>query len=188
MELRKFIATTIREYLNEQKNNNTNIICYHRSNDYEHMVNGELSINDADDFALFGKAMYFSESPNISQQFGKYLCKFSINLTEPCLDMNKSISIDEAKNIVNKFNAMFNTKFDLFWEDIEQFGDIFDNINEDTNWNYTKYYKDFFTSLGYKSFKYYCNYHTDFINNRGDYGLCYGIYNDNDITFIDGPF
>lgn len=171
------------EYINTK-----NIICYHRSNDYKHMVNNELTINDADDFALFGKAIYFSDSPNISQQFGKYVCKFSIVLSEPCLDMNKSISIDEAKNIVNKFNEMFNTKFELFWEDIEQFGDIFNNINEDTAWDYTKYYKDFFTSLGYKSFKYYSNYHTDFINKKGDYGLCYGVYNDNDISFIDGPF
>jgi hypothetical protein len=179
------MITSINEYFD---NKNTNIICYHRSNNYDHMENNELSIDNADDFALFGKAIYFSQSPDISQQLGKYICKFSINLEEPCLDLNKNITVDEAKEILKKFNKKYNTKLDLFWEDIEQFGDIFDQINEDTNWDFTKYYKDFFTSLGYNSFKYFCNYHTDFINNKGDYGLCYGVYNDNDIKFIDGPF
>jgi hypothetical protein len=179
---------TFNNYFLFENKNNTNIICYHRSNDYKHMVNNDFKLELSDEFAMFGKAIYFSESPNIDTMLGKYICKFSINLEKPILDLNKNITETEAKELIGKFNTMFNKNIDLFYEDIQQIGDIFYEINEDTNWNLTVYYEKFIKSLGYKSFKYFGNYYTDFINKRGDYGLCYGVYNPNDITFVDGPF
>ena len=39
------------------------------SDDYKYMVNNKLIINNANNFALFEKAIYFSESSDISKQF-----------------------------------------------------------------------------------------------------------------------
>ncbi len=184
------IRKIVREIVEKELNNNE-IICYHRSDSYEHMVDGDFSLDLMKDVALFGRAIYFAESSNISPQLGKYLCKFSIKLQEPVLNMNNEISNEEANSLLKDFNEMFNTEIEIdFNEDYNmvQYGEFFGEISELYNWDHNKYYKKFIEHLGFKSFKYFGNYHTDFIIERGDYGLCYGIYNTNDIKFIDGPF
>lgn len=170
------------------ENKSKDIICYHRSNDLKHMINGDLDVNKVGDNSLFGRAIYFSSSPDISSQFGKYVCKFQISIDEPCLNMNAKITIKAAKELLVKFNIMFNTKILINTAFVKQIGDFFDVINDDTDWEYTKHYKKFIESLGYNSFRYYSNYHTDFMNSKGDYGTCYGLYNNQNIKFLDGPF
>ncbi len=173
------------------------IIVYHRSNDREHMENANFSIDMCNDIALFGKSIYFSACPDISQQLGKYLCKFEIILQEPVLNMNKKISCEnELIDLFIKFNKMFDLNIEYNEVDFDdlsgkfnvQYGEFFDHITENFNWDYNIYYRNFIQSLGYNSFKYFQNYHTDFITKLGDYGISYGIYNPNDIKFIDGPF
>jgi len=184
------MKTRFNQFINE--NRKEGIICYHRSNDYEHMVNGEFTLEHSNDVTMFGQAIYFAESPNISQNFGEYICKFEIKLQEPVLDMNSEITSEYANQLVTKFNEMSKLKisydFNILYDDGIQFGDFFSELNELYNWDYSIHYQKFIQSLGFNSFKYFCTYHTDFRHTRGDYGLCYGIYNPNDIKFVDGPF
>lgn len=190
MDLKNKIRQIIKEELS--KIGSDEIICYHRSNSLEHMMNADFSLEQANDVALFGHAIYFSESPNISQQLGKYICKFSIKLDEPVLDMNKRINGDEQQRLLDLFNKMFNLNIETDIDDKlypnVQFGDLIGEISDTYNWDYNKYYQKFIKELGYNSFKYFGNYHTDFINQKGDYGTCYGLYNTKNIKFIDGPF
>lgn len=190
MDLKKYIRQTLRE---ELLNENTGeIICYHSSDSLEHMKKSDFRLEKANDLNLFGYAIYFSESPNISQQLGKYLCKFSIKLDEPVLDMNKRINGTEQKRLLDLFNKMFKLNIttdinDKLYPNV-QFGDLLVEISDIYDWDYNKYYYEFIRKLGYNSFKYFGNYHTDFINQKGDYGSCYGLYNTKNIKFIDGPF
>ena len=176
-------------YSYETFDNNGRIICYHRSNGFEHMENNQLSIDNADDMTLFGKALYFASSSDISQQLGKYIGKYSIKLEEPCLDLNKEIDIEEINDIVVRFNKLSNKNFtsqylNEEYEDV-QIGDILVEISDEYGWEYNKYFKDLIQSYGYKSFKYFTTYHTDFRNDLGEYGYCYGIYNDSDAKCIE---
>jgi hypothetical protein len=185
MNLRAFIKEVLEEKLSKE------IICYHRSNSFEHMMDGDFSIEKSSDTALFGPAIYFAQSPNISSQLGKYICKFAIKLDAPVLDMNSAITASEANQLLAKFNDMFG--LNIFYDysdmgDLVQYGEFFEYINDEFNWEHNKHYTKFIHSLGYKSFIYYGNYHTDFLDFKGDYGLCYGIYNPSSIRFIDGPF
>jgi hypothetical protein len=93
---KKKFRSLILKTLNEAyiKKNPKEIICFHQSNDAEHMMRGDFSLEKASGNGLFGSAIYFSESSDMSQQLGKYLCKFSIILDEPVLDMN--MPIDES--------------------------------------------------------------------------------------------
>ena len=183
----RYIRNIIREAIAPK---NKGIICYHRSDDYEHMVKGEFSLEYSNDVALFGHAIYFAESPNISQQLGKYICKFSIKTQSPVLNMNDEMSAESANLLLKKFNKISNAKIGYDFDDEFgkiQYGEFFNEISG-YMWNYNSFYKQFIKSLGYNSFKYFGNYHTDFLYNKGDYGLCYGIYNEKDIEFVDGPF
>lgn len=148
------------------------------------MLNNTFDLNKSESHSIFGKAIYFSESPNITSLFGKYVCKFSITLKKPILDMNQKITKERARELVSKFNKMFIEYMDVNYDDVSQIGDIF----MQDYYTYSKYYEPFIKSMGFNSFKYYSNYYTDFINYKGDYGLCYGIYDTQDITYVDGPF
>lgn len=189
IKMKSIIKQLLREELS--KAHSSEIICFHSSNDLEHMENANFSMEMSNDVALFGHAIYFSESSNVDQ-FGKYLCKFSIKLDQPVLDMNKVINGREQQTLLDKFNKMFNTKIEMDIDDNlypnVQYGDFFGEISDTYNWDYNIHYKKFIQSLGFNSFKYFGNSHTDFIDRKGDYGLCYGIYNPNNIKFIDGPF
>jgi len=190
LDFKKYIRQIIKEELS--KIGSGEIICYHRGNSLEHMMKADFSLEQANDVALFGHAIYFSESPNISQQLGKYICKFSIKLDEPVLDMNKRINGAEQQKLLDLFNKMFNLNVksdidDKLYPNV-QFGDLLGEISDTYNWDYNKFYQKFIKELGYNSLKYFGDYHTDFINEKGDYGTCYGLYNTKNIKFIDGPF
>ena len=67
MELRKFIATTIREYLNEQVDNFTNITLYHGTNnnfdEFDIEKSGLIQYSD------WGKGIYFTRSKSQAHQY-----------------------------------------------------------------------------------------------------------------------
>lgn len=172
--------------------NNKEIICFHRSSDLDHMIKSEFNLKYAEEMSIFGHAIYFSDSPNISPQLGKYICKFSIKLNEPVLDLNKKINVIGQQNFVKLFNKFFNLNIELDYDDKLypniQLGDLFLEISQNYSLEYNKFYKDFIQKLGYNSFKYFGDYHTDFVNKLGDYRNCYGIYDTKNIKFIDGPF
>ena len=151
------------KYLKQFESFNTGTICYHRSNDYKHMEKCDFSIDMTNDVALFGPAIYFSETPDTWQGLGKYLCKFEIRMEEPVLDMNKKIETEqELINLFDKFNKMFNLNIEYNEVDFDdlsgrfdvQYGEFFGNISERFNWDYNMHYSKFIQSLGYNSFKF----------------------------------
>jgi len=177
------------------------IICYHVSNKLNHMLNSDFKLEYADDFSLFGHAIYFSSSPNIvyfpSNGGKKYVCKFSIILEEPILDMNKEISIDEANTLLHDFLSISKIKdktlnsymFKHNFENGVQYGEFFVKIASLTRWDYNKHFRKFIQNyMGFNSFKYYQNDWTDFQTELGDYGTAYGLYNPKNIKYLDGPF
>ena len=173
------------EFITEKRDNG--IIVYHRSDNLKHMLDCDFKLEYSADNNLFGRAIYFSTSPNINHEyFGKYICKFSIIPDEPILNMNIKISKEHANNLLNEYNTMFKTNIEFDFEfDIISYGDFFDNVGVD--WK-TKYFQTFIQKhLGFNSFKYYQNFDTDFVSKRTVYGSCYGIYNPKNIKFIDGP-
>lgn len=192
MYLSESYKNRIKELSGIKNFSNDSIICYHRSNELEHMIKSDFSPEMGQDVSLFGPAIYFSESPNISSQLGKYICKFSIELDEPILDMNMEIDALVQKKIADTFNSLSKNSFETGIDDKLypgiQFGDVLVEIAEQFNWDYNRFFPPLIQSFGYKSFKYYSNYHTDFVNKNGDFGLCYGLYNTKSIKFVDGPF
>lgn len=185
------------EFLLEKKSDE--IICYHRSSILEHMLVGDFQLSKSKDDSIFGSAIYFSSSPNISTHFGKYLCKFSIKLEEPILDMNKIIPNYEANTLLWNFNEMFNLNVKYNFQDDfldyykgVQYGQFFDMIMEYQRSDYTKYTKNFKNFIqkymGFNSFKYYQNEWTDYKLKKDDYGTAYGLYDNKNIKYIDGPF
>jgi hypothetical protein len=67
MELRKFIATTIREYLNEQIDNFTDITLYHgTNNDFD---NFDIEKSGLIQYSDWGKGIYFTRSKSQAHQY-----------------------------------------------------------------------------------------------------------------------
>lgn len=191
---------TFQNFLLESKKSE-GIICYHVSNKLNHMLNSDFKLEYADDFSLFGHAIYFSSSPNIvyfpSNGGKKYICKFSIILEEPILDMNKEISIGEANTLLHDFLSISKIKdktldsyfFKKDFDDGVQYGSFFEKIANKTSWDYNKHFRNFIQKyLGFNSFKYYQNDCTDFRTELGSYGTAYGLYNPKNIKYVDGPF
>lgn len=199
----KNIITNYSEYIKE--NNNEWIIVYHRSN-FEHDYNTKFDLSKSDDeYSVFGKAFYFASSGNISSQLGKTLHKFKIRLEKPTLNLNDEISNDEANKLLERFLNKYKLKIN-YWDkenDIDdkdtydfnddyngvQYGEFFlqiQDIVDNGNSTPNVYYYDFIRNeLGYNSFKHFSDYGTNFITEKGDYGYTYGIYNPDDIIFIE---
>lgn len=67
MELKKFIATTIKEYLNEQVDNFTDIILYHgTNNDFD---NFNIEKSGLIHYSDWGKGIYFTRSKSQAHQY-----------------------------------------------------------------------------------------------------------------------
>jgi hypothetical protein len=114
MELRKFIATTIREYLNEQKTNSDDIteeiVAYHRSPIKFNKFNIS-NISNNSNRQLSGWGLYFS---NIipSKEYGEY--RYKVNLFKDkkgyvLIDIKSSVQ----ENIVNKIVELYKSGNDL---------------------------------------------------------------------------
>jgi hypothetical protein len=187
MSDKKKLRKIIFEMVNEAYSNG--ITVYHRSDDYPHMVNSDFRMELSDDEAAFGNAIYFSDSPKISPNIGKYMCKFEIIPRQPMLDMNMLIDCEFQKEIIARFNRMAHADFEM---EVDctlgskiQFGDVLKEIEEEYLWEGNKYFQQLIQSFGYHSFKYYSTISADFSNKRTNYGICYGIYNPQDIIFIE---
>ena len=176
------------------------VIVYHFSNQLKHMLNSDFDIGHSRNTSIFGKAIYFSSSPDIKflpMNAGKktFCCKFELTLEEPLLDMNRLIPVYEANRLLKDFKIIVENKepnkiYDYFNYDFEknfletiQMGEFFDKI-------YITKYFDFFIHkyLGYNSFQYFQNSRTDYITQKGDYGISYGVYDKKNIKYVDGPF
>lgn len=195
------MITSINEFAKQQAKN---IQVYHRSNSLEHLTTADFDLDYHDDeFSIFGQAIYFASSPNITGQLGKYLAKYSIRLEEPTLDMNTSMTPEQANTLLKKFVDTYKTEIEYYNRELSeqsktydfavdfdevQYGEFFLEVQDIMKGQPNKYYRDFIKSLGYNSFKHYCDYGTNFITEKGDYGYCYGIYKPEDVKFIDGPF
>lgn len=166
-------------------------IVYHISHSLEHMLKSDFKMEYAND-GLYGKAIYFSESPNIlygTDYKRSYCCKFKITLDEPILDMNKEITNEEANKLLLVFNDKYKCEkvydFNEEYKNV-QYGEFFDEI---VGWKYNKYLQDFIHNhLGYKSFVYYQDRFTNFSTEKTDYGRAYGVYDTTKIKYVDGPF
>jgi hypothetical protein len=184
------------------------IVCYHRSNNLEHLKNAEFSLDYANnENSVFGKAIYFASSSDISYQLGKYLCKYEIKLYNP-LNLNDEISNDKANELLTSFLNKYNVKIRYYNKDVLDMVEYYDFNEEYNNVQYGEfflqlsdiiyihdnvqiYYHDFIKNvLGYNSFYHYSDYGTNFLTEKGDYGYCYGLLYDNEdmIKFIDGPY
>jgi len=190
------------QFLLESKNSKE-IIVYHVSDSLEHMLKADFRLEFSKDASLFGKAIYFSTSPNIyykpSSDKKIYKCKFSIIPEEPLLDLNKEMLVDEADKLLEDFISLFKIqksseykiheyKFNRNFDNSVQYGEFFEKIAKLTWWDYNKFFKDFIQNLGYNSFKHYQTGWTDFSDEEGDYGSAYGLYSPKNIKYIDGPF
>lgn len=106
MELRKFIATTIREYLNEELNmNNDSIVAYHRSPKKFYKFDTS-NITNKMSRQNYGWGIYFS---NIipSNVYGEYLYKVTLfKDNKEYVLIDTETPVDE--NIVNKIVKALN--------------------------------------------------------------------------------
>lgn len=182
------------KHLKLYENFSRGITVYHRSDELSHMEKADFDLSKSDDeYSIFGQAIYFSSSPSMTKALGKFVCKFEIQADEPVLDMNDSITLDQASNMLSDFNKMFNTEYIIDftenYEDTMQYGEFFLELNDlDERPRPNTHFKDFIQSMGYKSFKHFTTYDSDFRTDEGDYGTVYGLYNTKNIKFVDGPF
>lgn len=178
----------------------TELEAYHRSDKESNLEELKLEFSN-DETNVFGKAIYFSSSPDTTYQFGKYLGKYRIKLNNP-LNLNIQITPEYAnvllKKFINKYKieisyydrelgeTVNNYDFSEQYDDL-QYGDFFLELQYlffDSDGN--KYFYDFIKNvLKFNSFYHYSDYGTNFINEIGDYGFCYGIYDENDIELLE---
>lgn len=125
MELRKFIATTIREFFNEELNHNTDgVIAYHRSSkrfDKLDISNVSLDSNRQ----RYGWGLYFSDTiPN--DQYGDYLYKVKLfkNKKEYVLiDLKKPVEEYIVSKIVDAIKELNKNPNELV--EFSYFGGLF---------------------------------------------------------------
>ena len=146
MYLSESYKSRIKELAGVKNFSNNSIVCYHRSDSLEHMENNQFSLefSNSED-SIFGRALYFAQSPNISNQLGKYLCKFKIKLDKPILNLNKEIAPMEANKLLSLFNNKFNTKIDYYNKDLVENVQHYD-FSEDYD---TVQYGEFFLEVQY---------------------------------------
>ena len=118
MELRKFIATAIREYLNENKNTSNEYIAYHSSNSNITNFNfDDIELKPNSSTRIDG--IFFSNKPQTS--WGKFIYKVKIYSKNPVIfDLSKSrfdsLSVQEA------FDAMFRGDTSYIIDDLIEYG------------------------------------------------------------------
>jgi hypothetical protein len=117
MELRKFITTTIREYLNEKNNQFTEeIIAYHRSSKkfYKFDIS---SVSANSNRQLSGWGLYFSDIIP-SKEYGEYLYKVNLFKDKKgyvLIDINSQVQENIINKIVEALND-YNKKSDEVFE------------------------------------------------------------------------
>jgi len=120
MKLRKFIATTLSEYLNEQMSNNKEFIAYHSTNskiddfDFDKI---ELKPNSSTRI----DGMFFSNIPQTS--WGDYVYKVKIISQNPAIfDLSKSRF--DSLGIQEAFDALLRGDTSYIIDDLVEYGDM----------------------------------------------------------------
>jgi hypothetical protein len=177
MKLRKFIVTTIREYLNEHKSNSDviteEIVAYHRSPKKFNKFNiSNVSVDT--NRQRYGYGLYFSDSiPN--NQYGEYLYKvklFKDKREYVLINTKNPVEKDIVNKIVEAFNS-YNKKSD----DVVEF-----------SYNGWLFYKTISRILGgdkYASLFLSKNGVDGLISNIGINSNDYILFNDDSITIED---
>lgn len=99
-DLKKFIATTIKEYLNENVEYKHYVV-FHSSNEYFNKFDLSKITNMGGD--LYGYGFYFTNNITYSKQFGKYTYKCEITLSKP-LDLTIKSTKETLLNLIKNIN------------------------------------------------------------------------------------
>jgi hypothetical protein len=128
MELRKFIATTIREYLNEQETlGNNRFEVYHGTkNEFN-----DFNYSFIKDGGLFGYGFYFSQSIKVSKEEGG-------NIIYKCLIFDKKSNILDFRTNAKMTKKIFNL--------------INNGLQKNNKEPFDEYYLNYSTSQFYNSF------------------------------------
>ena len=120
MKLRKFIATTIKEYLNENKNNSTEYIAYHSSTSNITNFNfDDIELKPNSSTRIDG--MFFSNVPQTS--WGDYVYKVKIISQNPAIfDLSKSRF--DSLGVQEAFDALLRGDTSYIIEDLVEYGDM----------------------------------------------------------------
>ena len=127
MELRKFIATTIREYLNEESNSKFNdMIFYHGSdvifNEFDRKYTTDGNIGDG---------FYFTPVIGLAKKYGDVIYKVKLKIKNPIYlnGVDTNFTIKDIEYIVK------NIPSNLFNESKEKFLEMILSINNERNRN-----------------------------------------------------
>jgi len=95
-DLKKIIATTIREYLNENVGNKQYVV-FHSSDEHFNKFDLSKITNKGGD--LYGYGFYFTNNITYSKQFGMYTYKCEITLSKP-LDLTIKSTKETLLNLI----------------------------------------------------------------------------------------
>jgi hypothetical protein len=126
--MKKFIATTIKEFLNEEQTINEELIVYHRSQ--KKFDKFDISkINSGSKRQINGWGLYFTDSINISREYGDFLYQVTLFKGKKLgdyilIDFSKPVEKGIVSKIVEavykKYNKDFNiNKFNLYYDYIK---------------------------------------------------------------------
>mgnify|MGYP003440344643 FL=1 len=118
MKLRKLIATTIREFLNEQVSGNKEFIAYHSTNSkIDNFDFDKIELKPNSSTRIDG--MFFSNTPQTS--WGDYIYKVKIISQNPVFfDLSKSIF--DSLGIQEAFDALLRGDTSYMIEDLVEYG------------------------------------------------------------------
>jgi hypothetical protein len=120
MKLRKFIATTIREYLNEQVNTNKEFIAYHSTNSKIDDFNFDKIVLKPNSSTRID-GIFFSNVPQKS--WGDYVYKVKILSQNPAIfDLSKSRF--DSLGIQEAFDALLRGDTSYIIDDLVEYGDM----------------------------------------------------------------
>lgn len=120
MELRKFIHTTIGEFLNEQLSGNKEFIAYHSTDSkIDNFDFDKIELKPNSSTRIDG--MFFSNVPQKS--WGKYVYKVKIISQNPAIfDLSKSRF--DSLGIQEAFDALLRGETSYMIDDLVEFGDM----------------------------------------------------------------
>lgn len=128
MELRKFIATTLRQYMNEQETlDNNRFEVYHGTkNEFN-----DFNYSFIKDVGLFGYGFYFSQSIKVSKEEGG-------DIIYKCLIFDKKANILDFRTNAKMTKKMFNL--------------INNGLQKNNKVPFDEYYSNYSTSQFYNAF------------------------------------
>lgn len=117
MELRKFIATTIKEYLNEQQTLNEELTVYHCSpSKFSKFTTSKMGSGNGKQ--LSGWGIYLSDNKESVNSYGKYLYQTTLFKGKDSeqyilIDLGKPVKKDIVSKVVKSIYKYYNKDFDI---------------------------------------------------------------------------